>query len=92
MSEMVERVARALYESEGSDMLAKADHAFPKPSWDRAHPALKDDCRVKARAAIEAMREPVWAMRRAGIGAEPDFEYVWLAMIDAALAEEKTDA
>lgn len=92
---MIERVARALYECPGSDMVAKYDHAFPEPGWDRARPAVKDDCRVRARAAIEAMREPSDALVRPD-GTdfwmpyfdrcrEDDVAGIWRLMIDEAL-------
>lgn len=57
MSEMVERVAKAIYES----------HRFVRP-WD--HPNTVKlwhrSCRASARAAIEAMREPTDEMMKAG--------------------------
>lgn len=44
----------------------------------------------KARAAIEAMRDPTEGMKAAWLGPEPwdqDALKVWQAMIDAALSE-----
>ena len=48
--------------------------------------------RQRARAAIEAMREPTEAMRKAGWEEtdQRDEYAVWCAMIDAALAEQPT--
>ncbi len=53
MSEMIERVAKALYLwQEG------------KSDWDAAEPESKEDAREAARAAIEAMREPTEDMKQ----------------------------
>ena len=83
MSEMVERVARAIARNHDID----PDWGSP-PMWQT--PWLIAD----ARAAIEAMREPTEKMDTAGFGALPladgysladDFKKVWYAAIDAAL-------
>lgn len=60
MSEMVERVAKAIYEADGVWSLA-----FPWPTMgsDGQSP---DNYRRIARAAVEAMREPTEDMRFAG--------------------------
>jgi hypothetical protein len=84
MSEMVERVARAI---------AKVDLVFCLEcgSADPGLPALLDrrwrDYAEAARAAIEAMREPNVRMIAAGQRYEGDVIDVWRAMIDAALRE-----
>lgn len=100
-SEMVERVARAMWKSQ-----------CPNTPWDAA---LDEDyydgpgrttLRSMARAAIEAMREPNEAMLRAGddlymagvnvingvpeLGDEASFQ-LYRAMIDAALTLEGTE-
>lgn len=55
MSEMVERVAKALFRwQEGHDR------------WDEAESESREDATEAARAAIEAMREPTEAMVCAG--------------------------
>ena len=85
MSEMIERVARALAKSDGADpdMVLDVD-GEPMPVWRATywHPA---------RAAIEAMREPTERMVGVGEGAfTPDglthpVILGWRAMIDEAL-------
>jgi len=99
MSEMIERVARAIYES----------HKFVRP-WD--HPQTvrmwHRSCRASASAAIEAMREPTEQMIDAGVEARMRLYEkmeaegvntrtvvvanhpagtIYVAMIDAALQE-----
>lgn len=75
MSEMIERVARAL---------AKQD-AYPDLPNEPAWPGWRE----VARAAIAAMREPTEAMRIKGRYANEmsDATATWRAMIDAALLE-----
>lgn len=83
MSEMVERVARAIYE--GTPRNKPYDHlsAFKRKGYE-----------AEARAAIEAMREPTEAMCTAGRLANMSIiggyggPTSWEAMIDAALASE----
>jgi len=94
MSEMVERVARAMLKSElGKQAIwrhlseeGREGYRWSKPYW-----------RSQARAAIEEMREPTQQMRLAGIAewSRPDptsehestlvFNAIWRAMIDEAL-------
>lgn len=76
MSEMVERVAKAICESSGQ-------------SWESAGDGYREICDGFARAAIEAMREPTEDMQEA---ADMDRTYYghiatnnWRAMISAAL-------
>lgn len=85
MSEMVERVARALYHA----------HSRNKP-YDILQPEFQRQYEKQARAAIEAMREPTEAMKNAMCEAGPDtnsgeFSWddaatVWTSGIDAALS------
>ena len=87
MSEMVERVAKAIYEA-GPDGYV----------WESAAPYWLNEYRDLARAAIAAMREPSVEMEKAGargISAcftpEPDDPpalAAWRAMVDAALGKE----
>lgn len=86
MSEMIERVSRALYPEkwEGHDVCRELhpDYwAFPMEIEDR------DRLLARARTAIEAMREPSKAMDTAGLDCGPDRDHgtYWRAMIDAAL-------
>jgi len=46
--EDVERVGRAIYEAMG--------HTPDQATWEQLHDAWKDECRIEARAAIEALR------------------------------------
>jgi hypothetical protein len=91
MSEMIERVAKAIYEADG----------FCLGGWsvDKAWPADREDVRAKYRqlacTAIAAMRDPTDAMADApDVYAGLDDEYgltrrqtipVWQAMVDQAL-------
>ena len=87
MSEMVERVAKAIYALQ-----------FGKP-W--AGNFSQDDARVCARTAIEAMRQPTEEMEIEGLNANPrgpsvypdyDAKRIWSSMIDVALSTEKEGA
>jgi hypothetical protein len=79
---MIERVARALCAADGHDPDGSSFSSCGDPYW--------EFYRIKAKAAVSAMREPTGAMVYAGF--LPDREAtsaeVWPAMIDAALAEE----
>ena len=80
MTTMIERVARAM---------AKA--ASPLP-WEMGDEEWRNDVRTKARAAIEAMREPDEAMLVAGVNfreRNARTEQIWQAMIDEALKEKQ---
>jgi hypothetical protein len=84
MSEMVERVARAIYAA------GKDDYAWP---WDELNETRKEGVRDVARAAIAAMREPTEAMLQAG----SDIAHVvtlddWEYMIDEALEPAGAEA
>ncbi len=88
MSEMVERVARALIESGGSTPWEEMDNPnSDAPTWYRDHYFRM------ARAAIEAMREPPKEMINAaltsGIGDDEadGHALAWRAMIDEALGK-----
>lgn len=100
MSEMVERVARAICEARGGDpdVLLSINSAYDdgRPEADVAIPNWRNHA-AAARAAIEAMREPSPEMLAAFVPAKDDGpigtwggrikERVWRAMIDAALKE-----
>lgn len=89
MSEMVERVAKELYEATPFKQTAGG--------FEEQSDVYQRMCTVLARTAIAAMREPTAKMVGAGcdeekVGYAPDgapAEYVWRAMIDAALAEDE---
>lgn len=87
MSEMVDRVARAIYLS------PLGGHDDPSaPRWDELRESHKDGFRDNARAAIEAMRLPTEAMVDAADTKDIETcQYCasgqehWQAMIDQAL-------
>lgn len=91
MSEMVERVARAIFEDE-----------YREPNSLRPDYTIVDNYyRRTARAAIQAMREPTDEMESVGFNAAhqycfegdpPDFKEGWRAMIAAALKGSGADA
>lgn len=83
MSEMIERLARALH---GCVMQQDADQA----PWEKLSQPVKQECLLMARAAIEAMREPTNAMIEAADGEYRDDDRralvgEWQTMIDVAL-------
>lgn len=84
MSTMVERVARAIYEANGFRYEDRTINAIGGAygEWAKAIKA--------ARAAIEAMMEPTYAMYKASHEAlvpPADASACWRAMIQAALKE-----
>lgn len=83
MMDMVERVARAIYEGRNG----------PKcEPWAHKPKGHQDPYRADARAAIEAMREPTDEMTMAFIFTMKagDFESAHNAMIDAALSRNQS--
>ena len=82
MSDMVEKVARAIYERRSK----RTDYVWP----DDVYPAVRNRCLSDARAAIEAMREPDKAMLDAGFWARDhegqETPEVYRRMIDSALS------
>lgn len=89
MSEMVERVARALQlEDFGGDAVKAVD------AWgvSDADDSYQNSYRHTARVAIEAMKEPTNEMVGAGvegwkINGYLSIQFVWPAMIDEALKD-----
>lgn len=81
MSEMIERVAKALYDN----MCLANPHVMV--TWEALQLDLKSYYSELARAAIEAMREPTDEMWAACEQAKADFEagIAWPVMIDAAV-------
>ncbi len=80
MSEMVERVAQAIW---------SARH--PGLAWTSVPCVIKRSYRSGARAAIQAMREPTEEMIQAA-WAEVLPGHVWRAMIDTALGADHDPA
>lgn len=78
--DIVERVARAIAETGNGGV-------WTDENWYKEY--QRDFHRKRARAAIEAMREPTYAMRHADDVKEwpEDATACWKAMIDAALKE-----
>lgn len=79
MSEMVERVARAIAERDRNP----ADD----DEWDQLKPWVQDAFREDARAAIAAMREPTDAMISEAMAERDCYYSIYTAMIDAALED-----
>lgn len=83
MSDMVEKVARAIYEKRNG----RGCRPWPlQANWHK-EPYLQD-----AETALRALREPTFAMVEAPAPMEIDpgtADDVWRAMIDAALSEER---
>lgn len=84
MSEMVERVARVIYEME--PFISAHGHGV---AWDAVAVVQKAGFLSKARNVIRAMREPTEAMLEAGDAAlirnNDTSADAWPAMIDVAL-------
>lgn len=87
MSEMVERVARALH--------SDPSEGWSEMPWEELPDQHRERLLRTARAAIEAMREPTTAVLVAGELVAPplalidnslDTAVIWRAMIDAILA------
>lgn len=82
MNEMVERVARAMFDK-GEKWLTPCAQV-----WETAPPVQKLILLAQARAAIAAMREPTKAMLQAFYGDVPRERWLgddWRDMIDEAL-------
>lgn len=95
MSEMIERVARAIRKA------YHEHHKMPMRDWDRIDDEPKDEWLAMSRAAIGAMREPTEAMTKKASSFEVDFNSggyvdlgslysdgavaVWQSMIDEGL-------
>lgn len=109
MSEMVERVARAMAASDVSERMAhnrSYNISMPGPfdgldylptNWDTAPDHLKEPYIRRARAVLQAMREPTEAMCGAGANelfasVEPDWnedaKRIYTAMLTAALGAD----
>lgn len=87
MSEMVERVARALF----AVAAPYTDKCCSKPKFEECQICARD-AREHARAAIEAMREPTEAMVTRAMADDGTsmplargYDEVWQSMIDEAL-------
>jgi hypothetical protein len=86
MSEMIERVAKAIWDQE-----RKQPDCGHRPDWEVLNVTAADAYRAKAKAAIEAMREPTDQMiddgyEAGGYTPDPsDVPAAFRAMIDAAL-------
>lgn len=86
MSEMIERVARAIV-GEMEDQQLGSESPWHDPEF-------RDNAFRCARAAIAALREPTEAMRVAGvrlIDTDEDLIEAWRAMVDVAGETRKAD-
>jgi hypothetical protein len=88
MSEMIERVARAIFNEE---LVREGKPPLSDKSWDGVRRIFPIMLIPQARAAIEAMREYSNEMYVAAASvssaSDQDIINIWQAMIDAALAE-----
>lgn len=92
MSEMVERAAKAMFESDQAEPGHRASNLMifgqeDPVTWEFATnaevgPVLGEDYRRKARAALIAMREPTDSLADAGVS-----PLAWATVIDAALKD-----
>jgi hypothetical protein len=85
MTEMIERVARAIYETMPAQIMR--DDVWINWEWENIDPSARSMALYRARVAIEAMLEPTEAMLRAhhlyGVSSDPRDD--WRHMIGAAL-------
>jgi hypothetical protein len=98
MTDMVERVARAIWERRRESARSRGImlEAWGERGPFRGDVPILNDILGEACAAIEAMREPTEAMVNAGCRLDEDLEWaehdyavpkIWGAMVDAALKE-----
>ncbi|MDP3940644.1 MAG: hypothetical protein Q8R92_21225 [Deltaproteobacteria bacterium] len=75
---MVEKIARAIYD-------------FPETPWEEMREPVRNEFRQRARAALEAMREPTDAMRNRyyelSFKTDTFNDGTWERSIDAALTD-----
>lgn len=91
MSEIIERVAKAICEAYGHEWRTGTYPAMTGQNFEMEdHDAdrLNNGWRHIARAAIEAMREPTLSMVHAGAWAGPFTIDRYMAMIDSALSQD----
>lgn len=86
MGEMIERVARAIDPVLWKNLDRAISEGWPTDIVAMARFATTDSC-LRARAAIEAMREPTVAMLDVAVASPADAIPRWRGMIDAALKE-----
>lgn len=85
MSEMIEIVARALFERR-EEFRAEQYTSYGRLSWAESPEHWKQELRGDARAAIAAMRDPTEAMIDTAFeDLHPIHVLVWYKMIDEAL-------
>jgi hypothetical protein len=87
MSEMIERVARAIWAAQEQEFAVEK-----RQKWEQGAAKTKEVCLRSARAAISAMGTPTPAMIEAGEAIDPGYEdgnaraeWHWEAMIKEAL-------
>ena len=92
MTDMIERVARAVIYSLSKDDLSGPDELRSVRDFNRVFLGGFFDLNAVARAAIEAMREPTEGMRHRGdaaIETASACDNIWDYMIEAALADRE---
>lgn len=97
MSEIIERVARAMAEADGWTWSGPHSQMVDEYASGQSGSRARNWWRTAARAAIKAMREPTPLMCGFGMsplsdaldeGRAPSTRVIWQAMIDTALGEE----
>lgn len=90
MDSMIERVARAIYKTEPFEVRLREERP-----WVDVHERQKVGFRIKAQAAIEAMRVPTQEMRVAmgskmdWVNGHADWEAIFGAAIDTAVKQQE---
>lgn len=92
MTEMIEKVARALFASECA-VYTDDERMFEPYPYDDLDEIEKASLENRAKAAIEAMRKPAAEMLEAGAdtGVVNETYFIWDEMINAALKEPRND-
>ena len=87
--EMIERVARKLFDERNRIWLGAGGNPDHYVSWEAENDDFREQLRQEARTVIEAMREPTEAMALAGIEADMESGFgatmAWQAMVNKAL-------
>lgn len=103
MSEMIERMAKALFEADqklspNTDIMNRLLYGKPAVTWEYINdhtcviPSIANEYRSKAKSLLAVIREPTKAMIKAvdeGCYGYGDdsWEWAWQTMIDAAIKE-----
>lgn len=90
MSEIVDRVARALYEERMRIWSLSSPSTVPDFTWETDNESYRDQLRAEARLAILAMYEPTYSMERSAYEGKGHGDYLeagetWRRMITETL-------